>query len=65
MSKIRTTLFRLAAVLLALPLTAPLSAQMGNAPPKSEIAQRIEKALASNIRTPEERARDAVERKPV
>jgi predicted methyltransferase len=65
MSKIHTTLCRLAAALLVLPLAAPLAAQMGAAPPKSEIAQRIEKALASNIRTPEERARDATERKPV
>jgi predicted methyltransferase len=40
-------------------------AQMGPPPPKSDIAQRIEKALASNIRTDEERARDAKERKPV
>ena len=35
------------------------------APPKSDIAQRIEKALASDIRTTEERARDVLERKPV
>lgn len=42
------------------------SAQMGGAPPaKSEVALLIEKALASDIRTPEERARDARERKPV
>ncbi len=34
-------------------------------PPKSEVAKRIESALASEIRTPEERARDATERKPV
>jgi predicted methyltransferase len=33
--------------------------------PKSEVAQLIERALASDIRTPEERARDARERKPV
>ena len=40
-------------------------AQMGPAAPKSETALAIEKALASDIRTPEERARDAKERKPV
>jgi predicted methyltransferase len=40
-------------------------AQMPPPPPKSEMALAIEKALASDIRTPEERARDARERKPV
>lgn len=50
---------------LALLAAAPLPAQMPPAAPKSEIAQRIEKALASDIRTAEERARDARERKPV
>ena len=40
-------------------------AQMGAPAPKSETAQAIEKALASPIRTAEERARDARERKPV
>lgn len=43
----------------------PASAQMAPAAPKSETALAIEKALASDIRTPEERARDARERKPV
>ncbi len=43
----------------------PALAQMAPAAPKSEIALAIEKALASDIRTPEERARDARERKPV
>lgn len=46
-------------------LAAAATAQMGPPPPKSDIAQRIEKALASDIRTPEERARDRPERKPV
>lgn len=40
-------------------------AQMAQPQPKSETAIAIEKALASPIRTPEERARDAQERKPV
>jgi predicted methyltransferase len=35
------------------------------APPKSEVAKLIEAALASDIRTAEERARDTPERKPV
>jgi predicted methyltransferase len=43
----------------------PLAAQMAPPPPKSEVAKRIEAALASDIRTPEERARDRTERKPV
>ena len=43
----------------------PAAAQMAPAAPKSETVQLIEKALASEIRTPEERARDARERKPV
>ena len=43
----------------------PARAQMGPAAPKSETALAIEKALASDIRTAEERARDARERKPV
>jgi predicted methyltransferase len=43
----------------------PAQAQMAPAAPKSETALAIEKALASDIRTPEERARDARERKPV
>jgi predicted methyltransferase len=45
--------------------TVPASAQMGPAAPKSDTALAIEKALASDIRTPEERARDVRERKPV
>jgi predicted methyltransferase len=44
---------------------AQAGAQMGPPPPKSEVAKRIEAAMASDIRTPEERARDARERKPV
>jgi len=40
-----------------------LAAQQA-AVPKSDIVQRVETALASDIRTPEERARDARERKP-
>ena len=47
-------------------LTAsPSHAQAPPAAPKSETTLAIEKALASDIRTPEERARDAKERKPV
>ncbi|MEY3337472.1 MAG: hypothetical protein RL245_464 [Pseudomonadota bacterium] len=45
--------------------TLPANAQMGQAQPKSETAIAIEKALASPIRTAEERARDTPERKPV
>ena len=44
---------------------AQAGAQMGPPAPKSEVAKRIEAAMASDIRTPEERARDARERKPV
>ena len=44
---------------------SPARAQMAPAAPKSETTLAIEKALASDIRTPEERARDARERKPV
>lgn len=44
--------------------TLPVAAQMAPPPPKSEVAKRIEAALASDIRTPEERARDRLERKP-
>ncbi len=43
----------------------PVGAQMAPPPPKSEIAKRIEAALASDIRTAEERARDRTERKPM
>ena len=46
-------------------LALPAHAQMGQTPPKSETAVAIEKALASPIRTAEERARDMPERKPV
>jgi predicted methyltransferase len=46
-------------------LALPAHAQMGQTPPKSETAVAIEKALASSIRTAEERARDMPERKPV
>jgi len=44
---------------------AQAGAQMGPPAPKSEVAKRIEAAMASDIRSPEERARDARERKPV
>lgn len=56
---------RAGALLMAFGLVAGASAQMGPPAPKSEIAQRIEKALAADIRTEAERARDARERKPV
>ncbi|MSQ99998.1 MAG: methyltransferase [Gammaproteobacteria bacterium] len=46
-------------------LSAVSFAQMPPPAPKSEIAQLIEKSLASEIRTPEERSRDAKERKPI
>jgi hypothetical protein len=55
-------------VLLAIAAIAhslPAAAQMGPPAPKSEVAQKIEAALASDIRTPQERARDTPERKPV
>lgn len=45
-----------------LPLTA--LAQMGQPAAKSEIVVAVEKAMAGEIRTPEERARDNPERKP-
>lgn len=48
---------------LLLPITG--FAQMGPPAPKSETAQRIEKALASDIRSDDDRARDVKERKPV
>jgi predicted methyltransferase len=64
MTNLRRTLAASASTLLLL-ACAPLTAQMSPPPPKSELAQAIEKALASDIRTPEERARDTVERKPV
>ena len=51
-------------VLLLLGAEAALG-QMASPPPKSETAVAIEKALASPIRTPEERARDTPERRPV
>ena len=49
----------------SLMLALPVHAQMGQTAPKSETALAIEKALASPIRTAEERARDMPERKPV
>lgn len=48
-----------------LSLALPVAAQAPPPAPKDETTLAIEKALASDIRTPEERARDAVERKPV
>ena len=53
------------ATLLALSLALPVAAQAPPAAPKDETTLAIEKALASDIRTPEERARDANERKPI
>ena len=53
------------ASLLALSLALPVAAQAPPAPPKDETTLAIEKALASDIRTPEERARDSSERKPI
>ncbi len=51
--------------LLALSLALPVAAQAPPAAPKDETTLAIEKALASDIRTPEERARDFPERKPI
>jgi len=48
----------------ALILAPGARAQMGSAAPKSEIVQAVDQALASPIRTVEERARDSRERKP-
>ncbi len=45
--------------------TGSVQAQMAPAKEKSELAKRVEAALASDIRTADERARDAKERKPV
>lgn len=56
---------RLTSALVAALLVSTAFGQATAAPPKSEVAKRIEAALASEIRTPEERARDAQERKPV
>jgi predicted methyltransferase len=64
MTNLRRTLAVSASTLMLL-ACAPLTAQMSPPPPKSELAQAIEKALASDIRTAEERARDTLERKPV
>ncbi len=64
MTNLRRTLAASASTLLLL-ACAPLTAQMSPPPPKSEVAQAIEKALAGDIRTAEERVRDARERKPV
>lgn len=52
-------------VLIALLAPAYGYSQMGAPAVKSETAQKIEKALASPIRSDDERARDARERKPV
>ncbi|MFO1425755.1 MAG: hypothetical protein U1F11_02020 [Steroidobacteraceae bacterium] len=54
-----------AAAALQLLFAAAAMAQMAPPPPKSPTAIAIEKALAGEIRTAEERARDAQERKPV
>jgi predicted methyltransferase len=53
------------ATLIAFSLALPVAAQAPPAAPKDETTIAIEKALASDIRTPEERARDFPERKPV
>ncbi len=53
------------AALAMMSLTLPVAAQAPPAAPKDEVTLAIEKAMASDIRTPEERARDNAERKPV
>jgi predicted methyltransferase len=64
MNRIKRTLAVLLVATLAASPTLVL-AQMGAPKEKSEVAKRIEAALASDIRTAEERARDKPERKPV
>jgi predicted methyltransferase len=64
MTNVRNALASSAVTVLLL-ACAPLAAQVPPAAPKSAVAQLIEKALASDIRTAEERARDERERKPV
>lgn len=61
----RRRLSALAGVAVLLSSLSIAEAQMGAPAPKSETALLIEKALASDIRTAEERARDSRERKPV
>ncbi|MEZ5500286.1 MAG: methyltransferase domain-containing protein [Steroidobacteraceae bacterium] len=58
-----TGFFRLCIATTAIAL--PLVAAAQDAPAKSEAATRIEAALASSIRTADERARDQPERKPL
>jgi predicted methyltransferase len=53
------------ALIASLVFALPVNAQMGQPQAKSETTLAIEKALASPIRTAEERARDVPERKPV
>jgi predicted methyltransferase len=53
------------AVAIAASLLSHAAFAQAPAPPKSEVAKLIEAALASDIRTAEERARDTPERKPV
>ncbi len=57
--------FPLLLAIAAAAVSLPAAAQMGPPAPKSELAKKVEAALASDIRTPEERARDFPERKPV
>jgi predicted methyltransferase len=62
----RTTLsYPVLLAIAAIAHSLPVAAQMGPPAPKSEVAQKIEAALASDIRTAQERARDTPERKPV
>lgn len=66
-SKLRAPCRRLyvwTSVIVLLSGMSVVEAQMGAPATKSETTLLIEKALASEIRTPEERARDARERKP-
>ena len=64
MKRLSTTL---AILLVAAFAASPMlvQAQMGAPKEKSEVAKLIEAAMASNIRSADERARDAKERKPV
>lgn len=55
----------LAGLVVALTTALPAAAQAPAPAPKDEVTLAIEKALASDIRTPEERVRDNTERKPV
>jgi predicted methyltransferase len=63
--KVHDKLTLAGAALALLALALPAAAQAPAPAPKDETTLAIEKALASDIRTPEERARDTPERKPV